>query len=57
MGQSSFNTPGLKIDSIQHPPHVHNIGLIQAIPTNSNSPMATGNSEHALNWEHALRDA
>ena len=35
-----FNTPGLKIDSTQHPPYIHNNGLTQAIPTNNNSPMA-----------------
>ena len=52
-----FKTPGLKIDSTQHPPHLHNNGLTQAIPTNNNSPMATGISEHALNSEHVLRDA
>ena len=33
-----FNTPGLKIDSNQHPPHIYNNGLTQAIPTNINSP-------------------
>ena len=32
-----FNTPGLKIDSTQHPPHIHNNGLTQATPTNDNS--------------------
>ena len=52
-----FNTPGLKIDSIQHPLHIHNNGLTQTISTNNNSPMDTGNSQHALNSEHALRDA
>ena len=38
-----FNIPGLKIDSTQHPLHIHNNGLTPAIPTNNNSPMATGN--------------
>ena len=33
-----FNTPGLKMDSTQHPPYIHNNGLTQTIPTNSNSP-------------------
>ena len=36
---------------------IHNNGLTQAIPTNNNSAMATGISEHALNSEHVLRDA
>ena len=52
-----FNTPGLKIDSTKHPLHIHNKGLTQTIPTNNSSPMATGISGHALNSEHALRDA
>ena len=52
-----FNTPGLKIDSTQHPLHIQNNGLTQAISTNNNSPMATGISEHALNSEYMLRDA
>ena len=51
-----FNTPGLKIDSTQHPLHVHNYGLTQTIPTNNISPFATGISGHALNSEHVLRD-
>ena len=51
-----FNTPGLKIDSTEHPSHIHNNGLTQTIPTNNNSPLATGISGHALNSEHALRD-
>ena len=51
-----FNTPGLKIDSTQHPLHIHNNGLTQTIPTNNISPLATGISGHALNSEHALRD-
>ena len=51
------NTLGLKIDSTQHPPHIHNNGLAQTIPTNSHFPMATGNSGDALNSEHVLRDA
>ena len=52
-----FNTPGLKIDSTQHPLHTHNNGLVQTIPTNNNSPLTTGISGYALNSEHALRDA
>ena len=52
-----FNTDGLKIDPTQHPLHIHNNDLAQTIPTNSHSPMATGNSEHAQNSEHALTDA
>ena len=52
-----FNTPGLKIDSAYYPPHPHNNGLAQTIPANSQSPITTGISEHALNSEHALRDA
>ena len=52
-----FNTPGLKIDSFQHPLHLHNNSLTQTIPANSQSPMATDTSEHALNSEHVLRDA
>ena len=52
-----FNTPGLKIESTQHPLHICNNGLTQTFPTNNNSPMATGNSGHALNSEYALRDA
>ena len=52
-----FNTPGVEIDCTQHPLHIHNNGLTQTIPTNNNSPMATGNSGHALNSEHALRYA
>ena len=57
MGQSFFNTSGLKIDSTQQPLHIHNNGLTQAIITNNKSAMATGTSEHALNSEHVLRDA
>ena len=56
-GTEFFNPPGLKIDSSQHPLHIHNNGLTQTIPTNNNFPLATGNSGHALNSEHALRDA
>ena len=52
-----FKTNGLKIDSAQHPLHIHNNCLTQTIPTNNNSTMATGNSENALNSEYALRDA
>ena len=52
-----FNTPGLKIGSTQHPLHIHNNGLAQTIPTNNNSPLATGIFGHALNPEHVLRDA
>ena len=52
-----FDTPGLKIDSTQHPLHIHNNGLTQTIPTNNNSPMVAGNSGYALNSEHVLRDA
>ena len=52
-----FNTPGLKIDSTQHPLHIHNNGFTQTIPTNNHSPIATSNSGHALNSEHVLRDA
>ena len=52
-----FNTPGLKIDSTQHPLHIHNNGLPQTISTNNISPLATGISGHALNSEHVLRDA
>ena len=52
-----FNTPGLKIDSTQHPSHIHNHGLTQTIPTNNISPLATDVSGHALNSEHVLRDA
>ena len=57
MDRVLFDTSGLKIDSTQHPLHIHNNGLAQTIPTNIHSPMATGNSEHALNSEHVLRDA
>ena len=52
-----FNTPGLKIDSSQYPPHLHNNTLVQTIPTNSQSPITTGTSAHAQNLEHVLRDA
>ena len=52
-----FNIPGLKIDSTQHPLHIHNNGFAQTFPTNSHAPMPTGNSEHSLNSEHVLRDA
>ena len=52
LNQILFNTPGLKIDSTKHPLHIHNNGLTHTIPTNNNSPMATGISEHALNSEH-----
>ena len=51
------NTHSLKIDSTQHPLHIHNNGLTQTIPTNKDSLIATGNSGHALNSELALRDA
>ena len=52
-----FNTPGLKINSSQYPPHLHNNSLAQTIPANSQSPITTGISEHAVNSEHMLRDA
>ena len=52
-----FNTSGLKIDSSQYLPHLHNNSLAQTIPANSQSPIMTGISEPALNSEHALRDA
>ena len=52
-----FNTPGLQIDSTQHPSHIHNNSLTQTIPTNNISPLSTGISGHALNSEHVLRDA
>ena len=52
-----FNTPGLKIDSSQYPLHLHNNSLAQTIPANSQCPITTGISEHALNSEHVLRDA
>ena len=52
-----FNTPGLNLGSTKHPSHIHNNGLTQTIPTNNSSPVATGNSGHALNSEHVLRDA
>ena len=45
------------MNSTQHPFHIHNNDLTQTIPTNNNSPTAAGNSGHALNSEHALRDA
>ena len=52
-----FDNPDLKIDSTQHPLHIHNNGLTQTIPTNNNSQMAAGNPGYALNSEHVLRDA
>ena len=52
-----FNTPGLKIHSSHYPPHLHNNRLAQTIAVNSQSPITTGISEHALNSEHVLRDA
>ena len=52
-----LNTPGLKIDSSQHPLHLHNNSLAQTSPANSQCPITTGTSENALNSEHAFRDA
>ena len=42
-GRFLFNIPGLKIDSTQHPLHIHNNGFAQTIPTNSHFPIPTGN--------------
>ena len=44
-----FNTPGLKIGSFQYPSHLHNNSIAQIITANSQSPITTGISEHALN--------
>ena len=44
-----FNTPGLKIDSSQYLPHLHNNSLAQTIPANSQSPITKGISEHIKN--------
>ena len=55
MDRVLFNTPGLKIGSSQYPSHLYNNSIAQTITANSQSPITTGNSEHALNSEHVLR--
>ena len=57
MGQSSFSTPGLKIDSFQNLPHIHNNGQAETNLTNRHSQIIIGHSEHALNSEHVLRES
>ena len=56
-GTEFFLTPLVLKYSSQYPPHLHNNSLVLTIPTNSQSPITTGTSEHALNSEHVLRDA
>ena len=57
MGQSFFNTPGLKIGSSQNLLHIHNNGQTQTNLTNGHPQIIIGHSEHALNLEHVLRES
>ena len=55
MGQSSFNTPMLKLGSSQRLVHIHNNGHAQSNPTIGHLQINIGHSGHALNSEHELR--
>ena len=70
MGQSSFNTSGLKIGSSQNLSHIHSNGQAQTNQShihsngqaetnqiNGHPQIIIGHSEHALNSEHALRES
>ena len=52
-----FNTPGLKIGSSQNLSQIHNNGQAQSYLTNGHPQIIIGQSEHALNSEHALTES
>ena len=53
MGQSPFNSPGLKWDSFQNQLHLHNNGQAQTNTANNLPLVAIDYSGHALNSELA----
>ena len=52
-----FNTPGLKLDSSQNQSCIHSNGQAQTNLTNNQPQVAIGQSGHALNLEHVLRES